>query len=324
MKGAGALKAHAQRVRQVGAVAGHHRGQHHGVVFERRRGAGRFRIAAGNASNRVGGRVLPAAHAARHKSTGCAAQPLDAIDSDRRRRGDALVQQKIRAAPDAGIVIGLRRQQTHHGAHALAARECLRALSRVAGQRTVSRTPPPTGACASLSSLTTSTLVNAQIHALRMEMRPRARRHSAQIRLWVPCARAPRRPRCLPRCATAHQRARPARVRAPGAAPSPRTTRPAATTTRPAAARPCVARAAPPTPHTRSGERQRDEHETGLQPETACQSNSRRKQPRRMKKRHGRQAGRAAARGGGSDVHGARISEVNLASSVSGTGNPVQ
>ena len=61
---------------------------------------------------------------------GCAAgraEAVYAVDADRGRGGDALIEEKILAAPDAGIVIDLRRKQANDGAQALAAMEGLRA-----------------------------------------------------------------------------------------------------------------------------------------------------------------------------------------------------
>ena len=53
MKGAGALKAHAQRMGQVGAVAGNDGGQHDGVVLVSLSAEGSPRMAAGRVSKRA-------------------------------------------------------------------------------------------------------------------------------------------------------------------------------------------------------------------------------------------------------------------------------
>jgi hypothetical protein len=124
VKGAGALKAHAQRVRQVGAVAGDHRGQHQWRRPRlRRSGAGSRRMDAGNASRRL----LVACCQPLTRQRKAPEPPDPAVPrvrcGYRRRRGNALVEQEILAAPDAGIAVDLRRQQANHGADALSALE---------------------------------------------------------------------------------------------------------------------------------------------------------------------------------------------------------
>ena len=76
---------------------------------------------------------------------------LHPVDVDRGRRGDALIDEEIFAAPDAGIVIDLRRQQAGHGAEALTAMEGLwgRCPARLlASERSGVRGPRP-ASCAS-------------------------------------------------------------------------------------------------------------------------------------------------------------------------------
>ena len=70
MEGAGALKAHAQRVGQEGAVAGDHGGQHDGVVLRKAQGSGQAAHGRGQ-SQQAGARgVLHAADAAGEKEAG--------------------------------------------------------------------------------------------------------------------------------------------------------------------------------------------------------------------------------------------------------------
>ena len=138
---------------QISAVAGHHRRQHHSVVLAQAKRRGQSSHGRRQCQQPRRRRVLPPAHSAGQKPSRRLPQPLHAINRNRCRRRDSLVQQIFRAAPDAGIVIGLRRQQANHRAHAFAASERLHfVLGASSGQRTVSRTPPLTGACASLSS----------------------------------------------------------------------------------------------------------------------------------------------------------------------------
>ena len=158
VKRAGALKAHAQRMRQVSAVAGHHRGQHDGVVLaeaQRRRASGAWPRA-----ERAVARCAACCNAVMRQASKCvrARWPMRSTRSmpTRGRGGDALVEQIIRAAPGAGIVIDFRRQQADHGANSISAVEGLRAepAHRFRGQRTVSRTPPTAAVCASMASST--------------------------------------------------------------------------------------------------------------------------------------------------------------------------
>ena len=58
--------------------------------------------------------------------SGRSVQALNAVDVHRGRGGDALVDKEILAAPDAGIVIDLGRQQADDGANALATLKGLR------------------------------------------------------------------------------------------------------------------------------------------------------------------------------------------------------
>ena len=234
VKRAGALKSHAQRVREIGAVAGHHRGQHDGIVFaepQRRRQAAHGR---GQRQQPRRGGVLPSAHAA-SASKRPAPTPSRSTRSDahRCRRSDALVEQIIRRGsrrPDrdrspAAAAEPRRERARRNGMAAPSA--------RTSGQRTVSRTPPVTGICRVAVVGHHFERGDAQIDALRRRVALRPRQHSARSR----CAPA-RHPRRFPRrCAASRQKARPGQERAPDAAPSPRTTRPATATAPPAEAR---------------------------------------------------------------------------------------
>ena len=81
VKRAGALKADAQRMRQVGAVAGNHRGQHDGVV--RRSGEGRRQAShrAGSASRRALVACCSRRSRQRNDALACSSQPLHAFDA---------------------------------------------------------------------------------------------------------------------------------------------------------------------------------------------------------------------------------------------------
>src|ERR1035441_9340814 len=69
--------------------------------------------------------MLQTADAAGEINAGGRAEAFYAVDGDRGRGGDALVEEVILAAPDAGIVVDLRRKQAHDGAEAVAAVEGL-------------------------------------------------------------------------------------------------------------------------------------------------------------------------------------------------------
>ncbi len=126
VKGAGALKAHAQGMSEVGAVAGDHGGQHDGVVLAEAQGSGQTAHGRGQGQQAGARGMLPAADSAGEESAGCGTEAVDAIDAHSGRGGDALIEEKIFAAPDAGIVIDLGRQQAHNGADALSAMKGLR------------------------------------------------------------------------------------------------------------------------------------------------------------------------------------------------------
>jgi hypothetical protein len=119
MKGAGALKAHAQRMSQIGAVAGDHRGQHDGIVLGKSQGRGQAAHGRGQSQKAATGCVLQSAYPAEEGGGGLA-QALHAVDADGGRRGNALVEQEIFAVPDARIAVDLWPQQPDHGAQALA------------------------------------------------------------------------------------------------------------------------------------------------------------------------------------------------------------
>ena len=236
VKGAGALKAHAQRMGQVGAVAGDHGGQHDGVVLgeaQRRgqpaswRGQGQQAARRAHAAACSGGRPE-------------SAPPQTGQDAPRARRStvgcgsDALVEQIIRAAPDAGIAIDLRRQQADRRANALAAIE--RAQARRPSPLPPASAPsgarrPRSASCASALSVTASRLETRRSISRRLELGSRCSHAASSFALCsVSSAPAPASTTVLPRCAAGRQRAQPARARAPAAAPSARTMRPAGTT----------------------------------------------------------------------------------------------
>ncbi len=74
VEGAGALKAHAQRVGQVGAVAGDHGGQHDGVVLREAQGGRQAAHGCGQGQQAGAGGVLQAADAAGEKKAGILAR----------------------------------------------------------------------------------------------------------------------------------------------------------------------------------------------------------------------------------------------------------
>ena len=112
---------------QIGAVAGHHRRQHRGVVLAQAQRRGQISHRRRQRQQPRRRRVLPPAYSAREKRARRLPQPVYAVNCNRCRRRDSLVQQIIRAAPYARIVIGLRPQQANNGPHPLAASERLRA-----------------------------------------------------------------------------------------------------------------------------------------------------------------------------------------------------
>ena len=67
VKGAGALKAHAQRMGQIGAVAGDHGGQHDGVVLAEAQRRGQAAHGGGQGQQARAGGVLQSADAAGEK-----------------------------------------------------------------------------------------------------------------------------------------------------------------------------------------------------------------------------------------------------------------
>ena len=69
--------------------------------------------------------MLQSAETAGEEAAGRRAEAVNTVDAHRGRGGDALIEQEILAAPDAGIAINLGRQQADHGAYALAALEGL-------------------------------------------------------------------------------------------------------------------------------------------------------------------------------------------------------
>jgi hypothetical protein len=64
--------------------------------------------------------VLQSAETAGEEAAGRWTEAVNTVDAHRGRGGDALIEQEILAAPDAGIAINLGRQQTDHGADVLA------------------------------------------------------------------------------------------------------------------------------------------------------------------------------------------------------------
>jgi hypothetical protein len=302
-------------MRQIGAVAGHHRGQHHGVVLReaQRRGQPASPQAAPAAAS-VDACCHPLTrHAKKRRANGPAARR---DRCHRCRRSDSLVQQIIRAAPDAGIVIGLRRQQPNHGAHAFAARNaCTLAL----GQTGPAHRQPhaaATSACASLSSSTTSTLATRRSTRCDGSRRGSSTFCSSSVRTGPASTTVPSTVRVRPSESAASSGA------ARAAAPSLRTMRPAAATKRQRQPDDPL-RAQGRHAHTRQQAPTRASTITGLTPDRlATQSPPQTATPHETTERQSSRP--RAARGWGlpSQWHRARIGQkpMNLASSLSGIG----
>jgi len=79
MKGTGAFKAHAQRMAEVGAVAGDHGGQHDGVVLSEAQRAGQAAHGGGQGHQAGAGGVLPPADAAGEKAALRLAYPVNTV-----------------------------------------------------------------------------------------------------------------------------------------------------------------------------------------------------------------------------------------------------
>ncbi len=108
---------------EVSAVAGDHGSQHDGVVLGEAQGRGQTAHGRRQGQEARAGGVLQTAQAAGEEKAGRRAETVNAIDGDGGRGGDALIEEKILAAPDARIVIDLRSQEAHHGADTFAALE---------------------------------------------------------------------------------------------------------------------------------------------------------------------------------------------------------
>src|ERR1039458_3475123 len=139
MKRAGALKAYTQQGGEEGAVACDHGSQHDGVVLGEPQRSGQSAHGSGKSQQAGARRALQAAHSTGEEEARRVAQAVNTVDAHRFSPGDALINEKIFAAPDAGIVIDLRRQQTNHGA------EALTALEELLAGRTVWALRPPSG-----------------------------------------------------------------------------------------------------------------------------------------------------------------------------------
>ncbi len=121
MKGAGALKSDAEGMSEVSAVAGDHCGEHGGVVWSEAQGDGQAAHGRGQGKQAGTGGVLQGVDAAGWKGGGGWAQSFDPVDAYGGGGGDALVDEKILTAPDAGIMIGLGLKEADDGAKAVAA-----------------------------------------------------------------------------------------------------------------------------------------------------------------------------------------------------------
>jgi hypothetical protein len=125
VKGAGALKADAQGVGKVSAVAGDHGGEHDGVVLSEAEGRGQAAHGGGQGEQARAGGMLEGGDAAGKKAAWGDAEAVYPVDAHRSAGSDALLEKKIFAAPDAWIVVDLRLEQANDGADAIAAMERL-------------------------------------------------------------------------------------------------------------------------------------------------------------------------------------------------------
>ena len=110
---------------QIGAIAGHHRRQHHGIILAQAQRRWQISHDRWQRQQPRGRSVLQPAHSAREKRTRRLAEPVYVVNCHRRCRCNSLVQQIIRPAPNALIVIGFWRKQANHRSDALAASERL-------------------------------------------------------------------------------------------------------------------------------------------------------------------------------------------------------
>ena len=126
VKGAGALKADAERMREVSAVSRDHGGEHHGVVRRETKRSREPAHGGGKSEQARGCGVLPDAETAGERRFGRAALTFYLVDVDGCGGGDALIDKKFFAAPDAGVAIGLRLEEADLGAKTISALEGLR------------------------------------------------------------------------------------------------------------------------------------------------------------------------------------------------------
>ena len=105
---------------EVGAVAGDHGGQHDCVVRGEAQRRGQTAHGRGQRQQVRTGSLLKGVNAAGEEAIRRSADALNLGYADGCGRSDVLVNEEIRSAPDAWIVVSLGRQQANHGTDAIA------------------------------------------------------------------------------------------------------------------------------------------------------------------------------------------------------------
>ena len=234
VKRAGALKPRSQRMREISAIAGHHCGQHDGVVLAEAKRARQLSHRGGQCQQACSDGVLRIAPCGRRTVAGRREWlPIALLlASNRGRRRNALVEQIVLAAPCAWIVIALGWQQADDGSHAIAAMEAADAGTD----------GPANGQtnCAADRHLRVFCIRDFFKLETRRSIRCAGleadRRWLVHVLLRSRCAPDQYRLRFLPLCAADRRRTQPAPAPVQVAAPSPHTRLPAAATAAPAAA----------------------------------------------------------------------------------------